>query len=270
MTASRPVAILLVAIAAVTCSVRANPCAGVTSCTVHAEPHPWFSAPIIAALLLLLPATALLIVRASRDAVRLQRRVRDLRPKAPVPALRAALRRVDLDRCRVTCVEGHSPIAFCSGLLRPSIYISTALIARLRPAELDAVLLHEAHHAHVREPLRRLLAVAVADAFFYLPLVRWWTSRRAERSELAADAVAVRQRGRGAVAGALCAVDDPMPLAAVSFYGSTLEQRVAVLLDDPVPTRRPTPSIWTRSALGLGAALMVALCVAEEALNHVI
>src|SRR3989442_1103252 len=77
-------------------------------------------------------------------------------------AMRSALREIReqrgvlraLDPVQATELAGHSvmvftharPQAFCAGLLRPRICVSTAALERLSRVELGAVIVHEAHH----------------------------------------------------------------------------------------------------------------------------
>ena len=121
----------------------------------------------------------------------------------------------------VACVSGASvfeacaPQAFCIGLLRPRVYVSRAALALLDGDELKAVLAHEAHHARRRDPLRLLVARALSDGLFFLPVVRRLAERYAALAELAADESAAQGRGgRRALASALLAFDaHPSPAA---------------------------------------------------------
>lgn len=117
-----------------------------------------------------------------------------------VSALRVIERR-RLDGATVTFVDGVKPQAFCTGLLRPRIYLSSATLAVLDARELRAVLSHEAHHARRRDPLRVFLGKVIADSLFFLPAARRLDARHAALAELAADRAAVRTTG------------DPAPLA---------------------------------------------------------
>src|SRR6266536_4704332 len=96
--------------------------------------------------------------------------------------------------------------AFCAGALRPRIFVSETLVSRLGPNELDAVLLHEGEHVRTFEPRVRAAHEAAAEVFFYMPLVRWWSRRRLEDSELRADRVALERLGPKPVAAALWAL----------------------------------------------------------------
>lgn len=82
--------------------------------------------------------------------------------------------------------------AFCAGYLRPCVYVSTATLAVLDPAELHAVLAHESEHREHRDPLRIASARVLGHALFFLPALRRLVERYAELAELRADAAAVR------------------------------------------------------------------------------
>ncbi len=121
---------------------------------------------------------------------------------------------------RIVCVEGESPVAFCAGFVRPTVFISEGALAELSESELLAVLHHEADHARRREPLRRAASVAAAEALSFLPIVRWWTDRQLTRTELRADIAAEQMVGRPALAGALLVMTAPATSLAV-FVGHT-------------------------------------------------
>lgn len=117
-----------------------------------------------------------------------------------------SLRRVEektIDGVGLTVIDDARPKAFCVGLARPRIYVSTAALTLLTPIELAAVVAHEAHHQLRRDPLRILAARVVADAFFFLPALRRLGERYRELAELAADEAAVNVKGPSALASAL-------------------------------------------------------------------
>jgi hypothetical protein len=102
---------------------------------------------------------------------------------------------------RVLVVPNPRPLAFCAGLLRPRVYVSTGALERLGEDELAAVVAHEAHHASRRDPLRILVARAIGDAYSLGALPR----REQALAELSADEAAVRSRGAAPLASALLA-----------------------------------------------------------------
>lgn len=109
----------------------------------------------------------------------------------------------------VTVIEDARPLAFCAGLLRPRIYLSSATIEALDELELSVVVAHEACHAKQRDPLRVLVTRVLADALFFLPAARRLGRRYEELVEIAADQFAVRsgRGGRAALASALLSLE---------------------------------------------------------------
>jgi Zn-dependent protease with chaperone function len=98
--------------------------------------------------------------------------------------------------------------AFCVGFLRPRIVVSDGLLAQLSERELISVFAHERHHARRRDPLRRALVKATCDGFWFVPGLRSTAMTYATISELAADAVAIREAGAGSLASALVHFED--------------------------------------------------------------
>jgi beta-lactamase regulating signal transducer with metallopeptidase domain len=187
------------------------------------------------------------------------------RTQLPGPARAAALR---ADGTRVVCLRGGDPTVFCAGLWRPRAYLTSTAARTLSPAELDAVLAHEAAHARRRDPLRRLLNHAAADVLFYLPLTPWLSDRRAEQAELAADRAAIAQTGPRAVASALLSIDPAAPfhsteLAATASFDGAIDARIAQLAGESIPARRPSAKPVMLSLLGLVLMLSLAMCLVQ-------
>lgn len=143
---------------------------------------------------------------------------------------------------RIVVLPTQVPLAFCFGLLRPRICISTGLLATLTDKELQAVLLHENHHRRHYDPLRTLVVDAVAALLFFLPIVAEWRLLFRAATELAADRYAISTIGRSALAGALyklithpLAAQDSSLDSGVTGLSAT-EARLAYLLED-IPLR---------------------------------
>ncbi len=84
--------------------------------------------------------------------------------EAPVPcSLHSCIEELGLQGL-VRVVDLPHPTAFCYGLLRPRICLSSALVMEMSPAQLRAVLLHERHHLLRRHPLKTLLLETLVDA----------------------------------------------------------------------------------------------------------
>ncbi len=171
----------------------------------------------------------------------------------------------------VVYLDGPGSSAFCAGLLRPRVYVTGGMVAALADEELAAVLVHEAEHARRRDPLRRLAGRAAADVLFWLPLVGWWSRRRLEDAELAADRAAIDRVGRTPLARALRATATlAAPAAAGARFDGAGPARVTQLLGDQPPRRRPPLAACLLSLLGLTLAISLAMCVGQALADAVI
>ena len=218
---------------------------------------------LIAAIILVAGASMLaIVVRAGWLAATTTRALAAL-PRAPMPqSLRAAARRAGIARLR--CLAGTDLTAFCAGLLRPCVYVTTAT-AKLNTNELDAVLAHEAAHARRRDPLRRLLTRAAADVMFWFPLLRWWLRTHVENAEIHADKAAIEHAGRQGLAAAMLAAAAQPPVAVPAMGGAT-ETRIAHLLGEDLPQRRPPRSLVVLSLLGAVGAVWLVMCLGQGVL----
>ena len=242
------------------CGVWVMGCPAGVACLSARGAMVW-SFPLAAtALLILTPAILGWLLRAAWLLRQTSEEVLGL-PRQPLPpALRAAMARTSAGR--VECVDGRRPLAFCAGALDPTVFVTPTLIKRLNADELDAVLLHERHHAERREPLRRSLVKAATDVLFFIPLLTWWAERRLEESELAADRTAIGQLGRHTMGRALlhAAVGESQGLPA---FGGAIEARVAQVLDEPFESQRPSVSLWLASVAGPILVMSTAVCLAH-------
>jgi hypothetical protein len=102
-------------------------------------------------------------------------------------------------------IDDARPQAFCAGLVRPRVYISTGALAALDAEALAAVVAHEHHHARRRDPLRLATTRVLASALFLLPSLRRVVERQQALAELGADEAAVVSAGgdRSALASAM-------------------------------------------------------------------
>jgi beta-lactamase regulating signal transducer with metallopeptidase domain len=147
------------------------------------------------------------------------------------------------------------------GLVHPRIALSAGLCDRLSDTELTAVLLHEAQHRRSRDPLRLLLARSARVVLGPLPAAGRVLRAFLESCELAADAHAMDQAGRYALASALWrlgAADLPPGGVAFAPAPSTLLQRVAQIERYPAPLPGSGPNWRDIAALGAGVAVTVA------------
>ena len=135
-------------------------------------------------------------------------------------------------------IADPQPRAFCAGLLRPRVYVSTGAVAILDEEALSAVLAHERHHARRLDPLRLATGRVLARALFFLPELADLLERQQALAELSADesAIDVEPANRSALARAMLSFSD----APASPDSSGVDPaRVDYLLGDPPSWRFP-------------------------------
>jgi Zn-dependent protease with chaperone function len=127
-------------------------------------------------------------------------------------------------------LEDDRPQAFCAGLLRPRVYVSTGALELLDERALAAVLAHERHHARNRDPLRLACGRAFAAGMLLVPTLRRLVQRQHALAEISADDAA-RAEGveRGALASAMLSFSE----AAGSEPVGVDPQRIDNLLGEP-------------------------------------
>ena len=103
----------------------------------------------------------------------------------------------------VYVLGAHWQGAFCGGVLRPKVVVTTELLDALDPAERGAVVTHELSHARSRGPLKLVLGQVVVRSFFWVPVLRDLVDRYLLLTEIAADRAAIAATSPAALAGAL-------------------------------------------------------------------
>lgn len=110
------------------------------------------------------------------------------------PRVLASAAGLDLEG-RIDVVDDGRPFSFCYWFIRPRICLSTALVGRLQPAELRAVLLHERYHLTHRDPLRLVVARYFAAGLYVVPVVDDLVAHFTLEKELEADQDAISAMG---------------------------------------------------------------------------
>lgn len=154
-------------------------------------------------------------------------------------------------------IEDVRPQAFCAGFLRPRVYVTTGALAILDEEAMDAVLMHERHHAERRDPLRLATSRVLARALFFLPGLDELGRHREVLAEISADERAIQNRpeNRSALARAMLGFTDS-PAAGAST--GIEPARVDHLLGEAPTWRFPTLLLGlTLSVLALLAAVAV-------------
>jgi len=258
VTGRRLVLLAVLAAVPVACLSTVAGCqSGGTCGWIPTQGTSWWPAVYVPPLLVILASAlawtlkfGLVASRAARELARL--------PRIPIPTkLIRTASAVGLER--IECVRGESPVAFCAGIVRPTVFISEAAVAGLSDSELLAVLHHEGDHARRHEPLWRTARTAAAEVLTFLPIVTWWSERQIALSELSADAAAERMVGRSALAGALLLMTAPaIPLAAFVGHAELRARRLlGVRIDEPKAPR----AVWAASFVYSWLALSLAGCL---------
>jgi Zn-dependent protease with chaperone function len=191
---------------------------------------------------------------------RLARRVEELRATCP-PQLAEAREGAGL-RGRPRMIDVAEPFSFTYGALLPRVVVSRGLLESTSAEELRAVLVHERYHVRNLDPLKLVLARALARGLFFLPALRELEGRYLAGRELAADQRALSRCGRRPLASALLkAVRGPSwpELSSAAAIGGPdmLDIRVAQLEGDrPVALGRLQRRALVLSAAGLGLVLL--------------
>jgi Zn-dependent protease with chaperone function len=107
-------------------------------------------------------------------------------------------------------IDDERPQAFCIGLVRPKVYVTTGALAVLDEQALHAVLMHERHHARRHDPLRLAASRVLARALFFLPGLVELGRRRETLAEISADesAIVAAPANRPALARAMLSFTD--------------------------------------------------------------
>ena len=105
---------------------------------------------------------------------------------------------------RVHLVKDTNVFSFCSGILSPSIIITTGLVSSLNDKELEAVFLHEKAHLQSHDPLKIILGKTISWVFFFLPIFSELNKNIVATNELLADRFVINsQQGTMYLRGAL-------------------------------------------------------------------
>ena len=186
-----------------------------------------------------LAATAMTVAGAVRELAAARRFGRSMRACGPRPLGDAWV------------VPDERPRAFCAGLIRPRVYVSSGAVALLDESALHAVLAHERHHASRRDPLRLAAGRVIARALFFVPGLGELARRQQALAELSADerAIAAAPENRSALARAMLSFSEhsgPNDLVGID------PARVDYLLGEP-------PSWGFPAVLCLGALALIGL-----------
>lgn len=190
-----------------------------------------------------------------------------LAPLLALPALSAPGSLIDLLRAlrletRTRVIDLDAPVALCHGLLRPRLLVSTGVPRGLAAAELEAVLRHEAAHLCRRDPLRLVLARALAEVL-PLPILSRLAAAVPVTQELAADRAVLAAVGTQALGGALLKLGDALgplrdPGLALGPFGA-VDARLSQVLGEPLPPLAPSVRVVVLTLVALCASPFLCL-----------
>ena len=157
-------------------------------------------------------------------------------------------------------IDDERPEAFCAGLVRPRVYVTTGALELLDGSSLGAVLGHERQHAWRRDPLRLAATRVLTRSLFFLPGVSALGRSHELLAELSADETAVRGAAgdRSALARAMLAFDDAHETSGVDPV------RVDYLLGEPPGWRFPL-LMFAVAVVVLALVATLAVLLAREA-----
>jgi hypothetical protein len=202
-------------------------------------------------------ASAVALARALCSVWREQRLIRAL----PAVALAESSYRGTVPTARgvdVYVLPAHWQGAFCGGVLRPRVVVTTELLDALDDAERGAVVTHELSHARSRGPLKLALGQVAVRSLFWVPVLRDLVDRYLLLTELAADRAAVAATSRTALAGALSqALETPKPAGSIGFADHAAA-RIDRLFDPTAKLPRLlTPARAAVTVLAVASAALV-------------
>ena len=131
-------------------------------------------------------------------------------------------------------VNDQKVFAYCLGIRKPKIYISTELVKKMTRKELKAILLHEKYHLENKDPLIMLFVTTVQHLFPFFPFISDLIRNYRIDREILADKEAIKLLGAAPLISTLKKL---LNLEAASFAFTvgvseldTLEPRIRALV----------------------------------------
>ncbi|MGI8403994.1 MAG: M56 family metallopeptidase [Thermomicrobiales bacterium] len=160
---------------------------------------------------------------------------------------------------RLDVIDSYRPFGFVYGWMRPRVCVSTELIERLTPRELEAVFHHEWWHLHQRDPIRLFILRAIVVGLFFVPSLRQLLQDYVVAAEIAADRHAVDAMGDRRWLASALAKTMGLPLAMPAFEGQA-DARIAALAGESPRSRSVFPRFWV-TALMVELVILIPLLV---------
>ncbi len=144
---------------------------------------------------------------------------------------------------KVILVQSDNNFAFCLGIIKPTIYLSTSLLTQLSEKELEVILRHEQYHLVNNDSFTMIIASVTQSLFPFFPLVGELIKQYRVAREIAADKFAVAKTGhKSALISVLKKLLGTPTIDAVSVAAiadqDTLEPRIFSLVNKPYTQRQ--------------------------------
>ncbi len=107
------------------------------------------------------------------------------------PRVLTIIAKFNINKSSICLFMNENIYAFCFGVIKSKIYISTALVNNLEQDELEAVLLHEFYHLNQRHSTVLTFSKFVSSLFPFFPLLSEIHTLIKENQEISADNFAV-------------------------------------------------------------------------------
>lgn len=146
---------------------------------------------------LVLVGVSLILVKVAATVVKQRRQMEiiDQRSVGSHAKVQQILRKHQWSSTDISIIDSHQFVACTTGLWRPKIVLSTALVKTLPINSLEAVICHEMYHRCYRHPLIVLVASLLSSGLFYLPILTKWQALLSQLLELKADQFVIKQQG---------------------------------------------------------------------------
>lgn len=102
---------------------------------------------------------------------------------------------LEQEAIRIEVISDSKWIAMTAGFWKPSIILSTGIIAQFSDEELRAILYHELYHYKFRHPLQLIGLTIIAKCLAFLPVVKGLVQYYKVWLELLADRYAIGRTG---------------------------------------------------------------------------
>ncbi|MEO6508678.1 MAG: M56 family metallopeptidase [Patescibacteria group bacterium] len=137
---------------------------------------------------------------------------------------------------RIKVFETTKPYAFCLGIKRPNIYLSTGLTQIMNKHELEAIILHEKYHIESNDNISLLILSLAKQFLIMFPIFSDILNNFMLKKELEADqAVISHLKSKKELISAFVKLfkteTASLPIASFFTEPSTIERRVKVLVN---------------------------------------